>query len=151
MFDHKVLDLVSLIGFTFGALAFSVLVLMYFRQRASKRSGARVLASFTAACAAAFITNMALRIVSLEAVDSPLVAVLALALGLTTSLLPPLVFHIVYTKEAEVLPHRRFWGFLLAATYAISLTTALLKALDDANLAAGGMSECLTNAPAITL
>jgi two-component sensor histidine kinase len=151
MFDHKVLDLVSLIGFTFGALAFSVLVLMYFRQRASKRSGARVLASFTAACAAAFITNMALRIVSLEAVDSPLVAVLALALGLTTSLLPPLVFHIVYTKEAEVLPHRRFWGFLLAATYAISLTTALLKALDDANLAAGGMSEWLTNAPAITL
>jgi len=30
MVDHKVLDLVSLIAFTCGALAFSVLVLMYF-------------------------------------------------------------------------------------------------------------------------
>src|ERR1700722_6111026 len=151
MFDHKVLDLVSLISFTFGALAFSVLVLMYFRQRASKRSGARVLAAFTAACAAAFMTNMALRIVSVEAVDSPLVAILALVLGLTTSLLPPLVFHIIYAKEAQSLPHRRIWVFLLAATYTLSLTAALLKALDDANLAAGGMAGWLSNAPALTL
>jgi signal transduction histidine kinase len=151
MFDHKVLDLVSLISFTFGALAFSVLVLMYFRQRASTRSGARVLAAFTAACAAAFITNMALRIVSVEAVDSSLVAVLALILGLTTSLLPPLVFHVIYANESQALPHRRIWGFLLTGTYATSLTAALFKGLDDANLAAGGMAEWLNNAPAVNL
>jgi len=150
MFDHKVLDLVSLISFTCGALAFSVLVLMYFRQRQARR-GAGVLAAFTAVCAAAFVTNMALRIASVRAVDSPLVAALSMALGLTTSLLPPLVFHLIYAKEVQNLPHRRVWGFLLAAVYAASAAAALLKGLDEANLWAGGMTEWLASAPAMSL
>jgi signal transduction histidine kinase len=151
MFDHKVLDLVSLIGFTFGALAFSVLVLMYFRQRQAARSGSRVLAAFTGACAAAFLTNMVLRIVSIQAIDSPLVPLLATVLGLTTSLLPPLVFHLIYAKEVQDLPHRRVWRFLLAMVYAASATAAVLKGLDEANLWAGGMTEWLASASAMSL
>src|SRR5579863_2448866 len=147
MLDHKVLDLVSSITFTFGALAFSVLVLMYFRQRQSVRPGSRVLAAFTALCAAAFITNMALRIASVRAVDSPLVAVLAGMLGLATSLLPPLVFHLIYAKEAR----RRMWKFLLVAVYIASVSAALLKGLDDANIWAGGLAEWLNIAPAVSL
>jgi two-component sensor histidine kinase len=147
MVDHKVLDLVSLIAFTCGALAFSVLVLMYFRQ--GRRRGSRVLAAFTATCALAFITNVALRIVSVEAIDSPMVAVLSMLLGLTTSLLPPLVFHLIYAKE--ILPRRRLWRFLLVAIYAASAAAALLKGLDDANLWAGGMAEWLGSAPALSL
>jgi signal transduction histidine kinase len=151
MLDHKVLDLVSSITFTFGALAFSVLVLMYFRQRQSARPGSRVLAAFTAVCAAAFITNMALRIASVRAVDSPLVAVLAVALGLATSLLPPLVFHLIYAKEAPDLPRRRVWKFLLVAVYTASVSAALLKGFDDANIWAGGIAEWLNIAPALSL
>jgi hypothetical protein len=124
MFDHKVLDLVSLISFTFGALAFSILVLMYFRQRQSARPGARVLGAFTAVCAAAFVTNMALRIVSIKAVDSPLVPALAMVLELTTSLLPPLVFHLIYAKEVLDLPRRALWRFLLAFCWQPSMSRA---------------------------
>src|SRR5580698_10401495 len=131
MLDHQVLDLVSLIGFTFGALAFSALVVMYFRQR---RSGSRVLAAFTGACAAAFLTNIALRIVSVQAIDSPMVPFLAIVLGLITSLLPPLVFHLIYAQRAENLPRRSLWKSLLVTMYAASLTTALLKGFNDANL-----------------
>jgi two-component sensor histidine kinase len=147
MADHKVLDLVSLIAFTCGALAFSVLVLMYFRQ--GRRRGSRVLAAFTAACAVAFLTNLALRIVSVEAVDSPMVTVLAMVLGLTTSLLPPLVFHLIFSKE--MLRYRRMWGFLLVAIYAASAAAALLKGLDDANLWVGGISEWLGSAPTLSV
>jgi hypothetical protein len=149
MVDHKVLNLVSLISFTFGALAFSVLVLMYFRQRQGDRPGSKVLAAFTAVCAAAFVTNMALRIVSVRAVDSPLVPALAIALGLTTSLLPPLVFHLIYAKERAALGS--VWRFLLIALYAASIVTALLKGLDDTNLALSGIAEWINNAPAVSL
>jgi len=144
MLDHQVLDLVSLISFTLGALAFSVLVLMYFRQR---QSGSRVLAAFTAVCAAAFITNLALRIVSVQMIDSPVVALLALALGLTTSLLPPLVFHLVYAKEAGALPRPLIWRFLLLALYLASAAAALLKGLDDANFV---VTEWMSSAPAVS-
>ena len=151
MFDHKVLDLVSLISFTFGALAFSVLVLMYFRQRHSGRSGSKVLAAFTAVCAAAFVANMALRIASVQAVDSPLIPVLAMLLGFTTSLLPPLVFHLIYAKEAHQLSRPRLWMLLVAIVYAASAGAALLKGLDDANLWAGGLAEWLASTPAVSL
>lgn len=141
MLDHKVLDLLSLIGFTLGALAFSALVLMYFRQRQA-RSGSAVLGAFTAACAAAFVVNIALRIVSVEAIDSRLVPILSTLLALITSLLPPLVFHLIYAKEARHLP--RVWKLFLIATYAASAGAALWKAIDDS-------ADWLAGAPAISL
>ena len=141
MLDPKVLDLVSLIGFTFGALAFSVLVLMYFRQRQT-RPGSRVLAAFTAACAVAFLTNVALRIASVEAIDSRLVPILSTLLALTTSLLPALVFQLIYTKEARHLPGA--WKMFLIAIYAGSVGAALWKAVDDS-------ADWLASAPAVSL
>ena len=80
------LYLISLIGFTLGALAFSVLVLMYFRHR---RRGGTLLAAFTSACAAAFVLNVAAQIASARVVESPWLTALTLALGLTTSLSGP--------------------------------------------------------------
>src|SRR5580704_4464594 len=132
MFSPKLLYLASLITFTFGALGFSVLVWMYFRQRRLRESsGGAVLAAFTAACAAAFVINLALQIASVRAVDSPLLTALTFILGLTTSLLPPMVFHVIYAKEARDLPHRRAWAYVLVGFYAVSLLAALLKGLAD--------------------
>jgi hypothetical protein len=140
------LYLVSLIGFTLGALAFSVLVLMYFRQRGRDgKNGGALLAAFTAACAAAFVINVALQIASTESADSPWITALTFALGLTTSLLPPLMFHLIYAKEARHLPYRRLWMSLLVALYATSGGVALLHS------AAGEVSEWLDSAPALIL
>jgi two-component sensor histidine kinase len=151
MLGHP-LYLVSLITFTLGALAFSVLVLMYFRQRRvrdsrGEKNGGPLLAAFTAACAAAFVINVALQIASARVVDSPLIAALNLALGLTTSLLPPLVFHLMYAKESRHLPHPRVWIFVLVALYAASAGAALLHSAP----AGLNVDEWLDSAPALSL
>jgi len=152
MFSSKLLYLASLITFTFGALGFSVLVWMYFRQRRLRASsGGAVLAAFTAACAAAFVINLALQIASAQAVDSPLLTALTFILGLTTSLLPSLVFHVIYTKEARDLPHRRAWAYVLVGFYAVNLLAALLKGLADIGLIDGGLGDGLSSAPAVSL
>jgi two-component sensor histidine kinase len=120
--DQKLLYLLSLISFTFGALAFSVLVLMYFRQA---RRGRTVLWAFTVDCAVAFVTNLALQIPTLETADAWLISVLAMVQGLSTGLLPPLIFHLIYAKEVSYLPRRRAWGVLLVAFYAASAAAAI--------------------------
>ena len=137
----KPLYVISLITFAFGALAFAVLVLMYLRQRTARSGGP--LAAFTAVCGAAFVINLALQIVSARQIDSPLVSALALILAVTTSLLPPLVFHIVYAKERAHLPSRRLWGFALLALYAAFLAAAVLTGPDS--------PEWLNDVPAASL
>jgi hypothetical protein len=118
MSDHTLLDLVSLIAFTFGALAFSVLVLMYVRQR---QKGSPIFAVFTAVCAAAFLINLALQIAPGRAVG------LSIVQGTATSLMLPLMLHLVYAKEAAYLSYRRLWIFLLAVLYSISVLGAILE------------------------
>jgi len=152
MLSPKLLYLASLITFTFGALGFSVLVLMYFRQRRLREvGGGAVLRAFTAVCAVAFLINLALQITSAQAVDSPLLTALTFLLGLTTSLLPPLVFHLVYAKEAQGLSHRRAWMCVLLAFYGASVVTALLKGLADTELIDGTLADGLSIAPAVGL
>lgn len=152
MFSPNLLYLASLITFTFGALGFSVLVWMYFRQRRLREArGGAVLAAFTAACAAAFVTNLALQIASSQVVNSPLLTALTFVLGLATSLLPPLVFHLIYAKEAQDLPRGRVWTYLLVALYAASMLAALLKSLADAELTDGALADWLSIVPAMSL
>lgn len=133
---------ISLVAFILGALAFSVLVLTYLRHR--RRRGT-LLAVFTGACAAAFLINAAIQIASTRLVESPLISVLAVALALTTGVLPPLVLHLVYAKESRDLPFGHAWIAVLIAVYAASAVAAILNSLAES------APEYLNNAPAFSL
>ncbi len=110
-----------------------------------------MLVAFTAVCAVAFVTNLALQIVSMRAFASPLAAVLNVVLCISASLLPPLAFHLIYAKEAACLPRPRIWRFLLLVLYVASVAAAFVKGLNDTNVASGGLAEWLSAAPALIL
>jgi len=105
----------SLVTFTFGALTFLVLVVMYWRDRARRR--APVLAAFTLALAASFVINLTLQIVWIPAFD--------FALRVVTSLLPALIFHLVYSPEQRHLPAPKVWRWTVIAFYPASLAVGL--------------------------
>ncbi len=102
----------SLVTFTFGALTFSVLVVMYWRDR--HRRHTPVLAAFTLALAASFVINLTLQVAWAPPLE--------LTLRTVTSLLPALIFHLVYTPEAGHLPAVKVWRWLVIAFYPASLT-----------------------------
>ena len=57
---YNLLASASVITFAFGALAFSTLVLFYWRQRRSHQATAsRAFPAFTLVCAVAFLLNLA--------------------------------------------------------------------------------------------
>src|SRR5215472_17965066 len=119
MLGYKLLYLASLITFTFGALTFSVFALFYWREKRLRRTraGSLVFPVFTVVCASAFLINLMLRIATGLSPDSAWVTGLSLVLVLVTSLLPPLLFHLVYTEEQGDLPSARIWRWLLAGLY----------------------------------
>ncbi len=108
---------ITLIMITFGALTFSVLTLHYWRPRSSRRDP--VFATYTLACAAAFVINVLFRIKPLW--ETPLAAVL----DLVTGLVPALLLHLVSRNR---LPRLRI------AFYAISGAAAIAVMLDDISI-----------------
>jgi signal transduction histidine kinase len=153
MLAYKLLYLASLITFTFGALTFSVLALFYWREKRLRRTraGSLVFPVFTVVCASAFLINLMLRIATGLSPDSAWVTGLSLVLVLVTSLLPPLLFHLMYTEEQGDLPSARVWRWLLAALYAVSMVAALPQGLEDSELIATGWGDLLDNSPALML
>jgi len=147
---YKLLYLASLITFTFGALTFSVLTSIYWRERKRRATGL-VFRFFTVACASAFLINLLLRIADALNADSNWVTALLLALALVIGFLFPLLFHVVYADEERHLPGGRAWRWILFGYYAASIGTALAKGLDDSELVATGWSDQLNNAPALML
>ena len=130
MWSYQLLYLISLVTFTFGALTFSVLTAVYWRERRlglRPRSGT-VFPAFTVVCAAAFLANILLHVAG---EDSPAAAAISVALDLATALLPPLLLHLIFREEESGLPARRLWRWLLALFYAVSLAAAALSHLSD--------------------
>lgn len=107
---NQALYAASLVTFAFGAVMFSVLVVLYWRGK--RRSP--VLAAFTLALAASFVINLALQVV-----DWP---PLSTALNVVTALLPALIFHLVYAQEARDLPAAPVWKWMVIAFYVLSVT-----------------------------
>lgn len=138
---YRFLQLASLITFTFGALTFLVLTLLYVREP-RKRDPSHVFPFFTFVCAAAFAMNLLLQATP---PDSAFATGLLLVLKLITGLLPPLLLHLVYREE------RRTWKLLLVAFYAISSAGALLQGLEDAELISTGWGDWLDEIPPVML
>ena len=153
MLANQLLYLASLVTFTFGALIFSMLVLLYWRERSPGDSGgrgsARVLRAFTLVAAASFVMNLALQVAAARDIDARWVSGLSLVLQLTTSLLPPLIFHLVYAMEAGQLPRPRIWRLILVAFYPASFFAGIIGGLDDAGLLIA--PGWLSNAPVAAL
>ncbi|HEV3201477.1 MAG TPA: histidine kinase [Bryobacteraceae bacterium] len=153
MLGYKLLYLASLITFTFGALTFFVLTLYYWRERRMRRLRGRglVFPALTVVCATAFLINLLLQIPAALSADSNVAAGLTLALGFVTGLLPPLLFHLIYSEEQRDLPGRRLWPWLLAGFYASSGLTAALRGLEDIGLVSTGWGDQLESVPALML
>ncbi|HUI57731.1 MAG TPA: histidine kinase [Bryobacteraceae bacterium] len=152
MAGYKLLYLTSLIIFTFGALTFSVLTLFYWRERRVRaQPRGRVFPVFTVVCAASFLLNLVLRMVTAVNADSSWVAVLIVALSLATGCLPPLLVHLLLEEEKSELPGRRAWRWVLGAFYLAASAGALLRGLCDADLWNAEWSERVDNLPPLML
>jgi Histidine kinase len=127
---YDLASLVTLITIVFGALTFSVLAVFYWREHGPR--GRSPFAAFTAACAAAFTINLALRI--LPSWETPLTVALDLAAGV----LPPLLLHVVLGRRRSAVP----------VFYAIGLSAAVWLALDDLDILSSPIRDQL---PAVML
>jgi len=124
---YRLLDLVSLAVYAFGALTYSTLALYYWRQyRKGDRRGPGALTAFTLVSAVAFLGNLLLSSAAPWIEGrwfGPAATVLgALALGL----LPPLMLHLTL-ETGRVFPSGRSWRVVLAAFYAFSVAAVLLR------------------------
>src|SRR6478609_11423141 len=101
MSADQLLYLASIIVFTFGALTFSVLTVVYWRERPSRRQAGSgmVLPTFTLVCAAAFLTNLLLQTASAMDLESGWTNGLTAIGDAAASLLPPMIFHLVFAGE----------------------------------------------------
>src|ERR1035437_291275 len=139
MSRHQLLYLFWLAPFAFGALAFTTLVIFYWRQlRQQRGSGGGVFGVFTAVCALSFLLNIAAQAESIQAVISPL-------LDLATGLLPPLLLHLVYGEEQSRL------AWLRNGFYALATAVAGAMAGVDAGLLPAAWADQLEVAPVLLL
>src|SRR5580658_2659153 len=125
---YSLLYLTSLVTFSFGALTFSALTVLYVREWAARRRRrGSVLPAFTLICAFSFLINLAVQAVA----DS---IGLTLALNVATSLIPPCMFHLIFAAERHDLPAARAWRWLLRAFYLASAGMGVAKGLADTGL-----------------
>jgi signal transduction histidine kinase len=143
----------SVIVFTFGALTFSVLAAVYWRERRLRKAagGGGVFPAFTLVCAAAFLANLLMQTAAALRIDAWWVAAAALAMALATGLLPPLLVHVIYSEERPRLRNPRAWRWALAGLYSIGAAGALLEGLEDREAILTGWSSVLDKLPEATI
>jgi signal transduction histidine kinase len=150
MVAYRVLYLASLVTFSFGALTFFALIVLYARERAVRtRRPVSGLPAFTLICGLSFVINLALQIASAAGAGTRPVAELSLALDIVTSLIPPCMFHLIYAPEARYLPAASVWRWLLYLSYPVSLAVGIAKGASDAGIFSD--LDGLDAAPAIAL
>lgn len=153
MTADKLLYLASLVVFTFGTLAFSILAVSYWTERLRRPAGGEprkptVFPIFTLACAAAFLLGLLFQTPVLRWLDPQWVLWLVVARHAAAGLLPPLLLHLVFEINA---PHRRRWRYALAAVYAAAVLLSLAQGLDETGLLVLPVSSLLRRTPAILL
>jgi signal transduction histidine kinase len=136
---YRLIWAASLATFMFGALAFSTLWLLYWRQRRREGSGgSAVFALFSLVCAAAFLLNLA------QQADRRL-SWLGPALDLAAGMTPALLMHLVSREEGSG-PR-----WLTAGFYAVCGAGALLVAAADGGVAPASWGDALESVPAAVL
>lgn len=142
----KLLYLVSLIAYMFGAITFSVLTLFYWRQRGGGRRKNRgaVFPAFASVCAIAFVLNLLLRIPAAQTDESVWGIALPAALAMATGLLPPLLVHVVVAEEGK-------GRYALIPFYTVALVASAGHALNDVGLLDFAWAERFDLAPAMVL
>jgi signal transduction histidine kinase len=105
MNGYEILNAVSVALYTFGALAFSALTILYIVERRWVRGG--MLAAFTTICAAAFLLNVA------RAFDAP--SWVGAAQDALAATLPAALLQLIRSEERC----DRRWDFAIAPFYAI--------------------------------
>ena len=133
MMDYSLLDLVSLAVYIFGALTFSILTVFYWGGR--RRTKSSMFPAFTLVCAAAFVSNLLFRVLTVHAAFPAMLLRSAIA-----GVIPALVLHLVFEAEST---ESRAWRWILAAIYSGGLASNILLGL-------GIGSEYLYRAPALT-
>jgi signal transduction histidine kinase len=129
--DYDPVYAATLVTVAFCALMFSVLAMLFWHERRSRRRS--VFAVFTLACAAAFLMNLLLTVAPEWA------APVTVALDLVTGMIPALLLHLVSQgRKSRV----------RAAFYGVGAAISVALALDDAGLVSSPFSE---QAPAILL
>ncbi len=110
------LELLSLIVFAFGAAAFVLLAVSYWRTQPRRLTPFRL---FTLVCTASFLTSL---IASVTVAETGLWPALQ---AFATGLIPPLLLHVL-APEAALLARRR--RMLLGAAYATAIAIAAARA-----------------------
>jgi len=151
MSADQLLYLASVIVFTFGALTFSVLTVVYWRERQTRRQAGRgfVFPAFTLVCCAAFLANLLSQTVSALDLPSRWSVGLTITMDLTAGLLPPLLFHLVLAEERQYLAGRRAWRTVLVLFYAFGAAGAVWQSLDDQELLLTSWSGAFNRLPAV--
>lgn len=128
------LELASLTVFGFGAVAFLVLALSYWRKGSGKTASFRV---FTVICAGSFLSSVA------SALLLPAEGLIRMLQSFCTGLLPPLMLHVVVDIPRSAPSFSlQFWRAVLGVSYAAASALALgrgLKPSDELDRAAGFM------------
>jgi hypothetical protein len=148
---YGLLYLASLVTYTLGAVAFSVLTFTYWRERGGGRRGARggrVFLLFTVVCAAAFLVNLAMQAAGAAGAAGQWSNALEIALGLVTAFTGPLIAHLVLVEEE---PAAKWWAGGLAALYASGFAVATLNAANEAGWMVTTWAESAGLGPAVLL
>ena len=149
---QQILSLASLIVFTFGALSFSVLTLVYWRERGARpeREGS-AFPLFTVACAVSFLVSLFSQVAAAWNAGPAWMTGSTIALDLATGFIPPLLFHTVMEQEAGRMRAPGFWRRLLPAAYTLAALLAVAKCLDDADLLSDRWADRVEAASAMLL
>ena len=150
MSADQLLYFISVVVFTFGALTFCVLTVVYWREHRSRRGAGRGLAFpvFTLVCATAFVANLLFQTLSTLSADDRWLTAAGVVMALAAGLLSPALLYVVYREERAHLPQYRVWRWLIAAFYGLGAIGALLEGMEDRELIFTGWSELLDRLPA---
>ena len=113
------LQFVSVVVFTFGAPAFTVLALSYLRHH---KRGSGVFRVFTIICALTFVDNLASALVVLD------FTAINVARALLAGILPPMLANLLLQQEPGPGP-RPLWRGLLALLYLAAIVSAVVSVM----------------------
>ncbi len=150
MSADQLLYFLSVVVFTFGAVTFCVLAVVYWREYRARKASRRGLAfpAFTLVCAAAFAANLLSQTLAALGMDDRLLMAAGVLTAVATSLLSPALLLVVYADERRHIRNGRIWGWILVCFGFLGALGALLGGLEDRDLISTGLNTLLARMPA---